>query len=112
MIEPPDDYQEIDLGMTNFDGSIDDGLDEALRTGKVFGRHAGWEFNGRGWVQDGQFHEAGSRDRCHVDTISGATLQELMEAREAEIRWKKHEDGAETPQDKLWDKGRQERRQG
>lgn len=74
--------EEIDLGMTNFDGTIDDGFAEALmeRPGEVFGRHAGWNFNGQVYFKDGQFHEEVWVYGSPRQTISAPTLPELMEA--------------------------------
>lgn len=51
--------RELDLGMSNFDFIIDDGLEDALRAepGEVFGRHAAWDFNGQVRFEDGEFIE-------------------------------------------------------
>ena len=74
--------REINLGMTNFDGSIDDGLAEALQAepGAVFGRHAGWDFNGLVYFSDGMYHEEVWVYGAPRETISAPTLLELMEA--------------------------------
>lgn len=49
----PEGYKELDkffpAGMSNSDGTIDDGFAEALRSGRVCGRHAAWNFNGCVW---------------------------------------------------------------
>ena len=70
------------LGMTNFDGTIDDGLSDALQAqpGKVFGIHAGWNFNGRVYFNDGKFWEEVWVYGSPVDTISADSLLELMDA--------------------------------
>lgn len=67
--------------MSNFDHSIDTGLAEALqaRPGKVFGRHAGWNFNGRVFFSDGRFHEEVWVYGSPRETVSADTLPELME---------------------------------
>lgn len=70
---------EIEKGMSNFDHSIDDGLEDALRAGGVFGRHAAWNFNGKVWFADGLFHEEVWRYHAPVGTHSAATLPELMQ---------------------------------
>lgn len=77
---PPDEYDETALGMSNFDGSIDDGLAETLRANPVFARHAGWEFNGRVWWDGGVFREQVWRYHQPIATYSAATLRELMGA--------------------------------
>jgi hypothetical protein len=77
-----DNMKEIDLGMSNFDHEIDEGFAEALKAlpGKVFGRHAGWEFNGRCWFADGKFHEEVWRYGSLRALVSADTLPELMSA--------------------------------
>lgn len=70
---------EIELGMTNFDHSIDDGFEDALRAGGVFGRHAAWNFNGKVWFADGRFHEEVWQYHSPVGVRSADTLRELME---------------------------------
>ena len=74
--------QEIGLGMTNFDGTIDDGFAEALMKspGEVFGRHAGWNFNGKVYFTNGQFHEEVWTYGSLKQTISAPTLRKLMDA--------------------------------
>lgn len=81
----PADWAEIGLGMSNFDHKIDDGLDQALRAGGVWGRHAAWEFNGRVWFANGRFHEQVWRHRSPVATVTADTLPELMT--EVNARW-------------------------
>jgi hypothetical protein len=73
-----DDWTSIDLGMSNFDHRIDDGLDAALRGGKVYAIHAAWEFNGRVWWADGGFHEQVWRYNQPVAVVRAATLPDLM----------------------------------
>lgn len=75
-----DDDAEVGLGMTNFDHSIDSGFEDALRSGegRVWGRHAGWNFNGRVWYEDGKFHEQVWCYRVPVGELSAGSLEELM----------------------------------
>ena len=75
MIRPE---KEIPLGMTNFDGSIDEGLEEALRKEKCFGRHTGWNFNGRVWWDD-EFYEEVWVFGSPQEIMSAETLEKLME---------------------------------
>lgn len=75
---PPDDYTETDLGMSNFDHKVDDGFAEALRAGKVFGRHSGWNFNGLVWWDGAQYREAVHRYGQHSQTFAADTLEDLM----------------------------------
>jgi hypothetical protein len=80
---PPDGWTDlgpVGLGMSNLGHTIDDGLDEALRAGGVFARHAAWEFNGYVWFEGGQFHEQVWRHHVPRETLSAATLPDLMRA--------------------------------
>lgn len=72
---------ELELGMSNFDGSIDTGLAEALKEkpGQVFGRHAGWNFNGRVYFHGGKFHEEVWVYGSPRATFSADNLRDLME---------------------------------
>jgi len=70
---------EIEKGMSNFDHSIDEGLDDALRAGGVFGRHAAWNFNGRVWFSGGLFYEEVWCYGKPIGQHSAATLPELMQ---------------------------------
>jgi len=69
---------EIDLGMSNADGNIDEGFAEALRQARVFGHHAGWDFCGRVWWDGSRFVEDVYRYRRLVATHRANTLPELM----------------------------------
>jgi hypothetical protein len=73
--------EEIDLGMSNFDHSIDDGFEEALKEKPkaVYGRHSGWNFNGLVYFEGGMFFEQVWRYGAPVATISAPSLLELME---------------------------------
>ncbi|WP_327066810.1 hypothetical protein [Kitasatospora sp. NBC_01302] len=83
----PDGLNEIDLGMSNFDHSIDPGFEDRLRNESVWGRHAAWNFNGRVWFADGEFHEEVWRYGQPVASFSEATLTELMETVSDEYGW-------------------------
>ena len=39
-------YQRIECGMSNFDHSIDKGLENKLKSGKVFSQYSGYNFCG------------------------------------------------------------------
>lgn len=77
--ERPAHYTEIDLGMSNFDHSIDDGLEDALQREPVFCRHSAWEFNGQVWWDGSQFREQVWRYHAPIATYAEDTLRELME---------------------------------
>ena len=77
---PPENCLEIDLGMSNFDHAIDEGFEPALRSGDVFGRHAGLEFNGKVWYEyvADKFHEQVWRFGVPMATYSASNLKDLM----------------------------------
>jgi len=68
----------IELGMSNCDHSIDEGLEEALEEGGLC-QYSGWNFCGYVWFEDGQYT---CQVWCHkspMEEISADTLEELME---------------------------------
>ncbi|KKN13753.1 hypothetical protein LCGC14_1003030 [marine sediment metagenome] len=67
-----------DTVMSNFDGAVVEGAEEALRNG-FWGRHAGWNFNGSVWYKDGLFKEDVFAYHVYQTTLMAPTLQELME---------------------------------
>ena len=80
MIDAQDGWLEIPLGMSNYNFSIDEGFSEALKNGgKVFGRHAAWNFNALIYFQDGLFYSDIWRYRIYMETLFAPTLRELME---------------------------------
>lgn len=79
---PPESLPEIGspAGMSNFDFSVDPGVEGALRAGDAYTCYAGWNFHGKVWWDGEQF-------ACQVwtyhtprETIRAATLEELMHA--------------------------------
>jgi hypothetical protein len=72
---------EIDLGMSNFDHTIDKGFESALREqpNKVFGRHSAWNFNGKVWFDGKMFREEVWVHRVPQETVVEPTLSQLME---------------------------------
>lgn len=68
-----------DKEMSNFDCVIDDGMEDALRTGGCYGKHSAWNFNGDVWFQDGQFHEWIWVYGSPRALVSASTLRELMQ---------------------------------
>lgn len=66
--------------MSNFGLSVDEGFEKELRSrpDRVFGRHAGWNFNGRVWFDGTTFHEEVWTWGIPVEIISADTLEGLM----------------------------------
>ena len=75
----PEHFEEIKLGLSNFDHTIDPGLKDELRNNPVFGQHSAWEFCGYVYFLNGQFHEDVWRLKLFQETISADSLEELME---------------------------------
>ena len=71
---------EIYFTMSNFDGSIDKGMEKSLRDkpNKVFGRHAGWNFNGRVYFNGDKFCEDVYCYGSMIATIKHETLRGLF----------------------------------
>ena len=66
-------------GMSNFDHSVDDGFEDALRTGKLCGEHYAWNFCGYVWFDGEQFCEDVHVYGEYQQTIKADTLEELMD---------------------------------
>lgn len=62
-------------------GQIDDGTEEALRSGKTYAQHAAWDYCGYVWwdAEDKKFHEEIWRYGTHVATLSDDTLQGVVD---------------------------------
>lgn len=69
-------------GMSNCGYEVDDGFEEAIRAepGKVYGRHAGRNFNGHVWFDGEKFVEQPWVYGVPRQPISAPTLRELMAA--------------------------------
>lgn len=74
------DMIETHLGMSNLDLSIDAGFESAIRAdpGRVFGRHAAWNFNGRVWFDGEIFIEEVWTYGSPVQVIRSRSLNDLM----------------------------------
>lgn len=79
--------EDIGVSMSNCGSDIDEAMDQELRDrpGEVYGRHAGWNFNGLVWFESGLFHEQVWCYRVPQKEISAPTLSELMGAVNAEF---------------------------
>ena len=81
--------KEIELSMSNFDHSINDGFEDALKEkpNQVFGRHSGWNFNGRVLFNGEKFLEEVWCYGAPVKTIEASSLEELMTTVNNEFGW-------------------------
>lgn len=72
--------------MTNFDGTIDEGCEEALERGDPI-THSAWEFNGLVVLRDGIYVEWVRRYGSVVCRHTGSALKTLMEDVNAAHGW-------------------------
>ena len=82
-----EDLPESGNSMSNCDGSIDDGMEADLKNG-MRSSHAGWDFYGLVWFEDGKFYEMVKQYRAHVATHCADTLEELMESVNSEFGYR------------------------
>ncbi len=75
----PIDFKEIEMLMSNFDHTIDEGLSEKLKSGKFTAEYCAWKFHGMVWFEDSKFHCMIKKYTKHIDTIIENTLEEIME---------------------------------
>jgi hypothetical protein len=73
--------------MSNCDHTIEPDAEKRLKSGKVYGRHAAWDFNALVWWEDGEFHSQVYRYHEPVGEYSAPTLQELMEKANENHGW-------------------------
>ena len=71
--------EQLELGMSNCDHSIDDGLAEALRVDNVYAQYSGWDFCGYVWAEGDHFICQVWRHHSPLEEITEDTLQEIME---------------------------------
>lgn len=78
----PEHLIECKEGMSNFDHSIDDGLEEKLRSGEFYCQHSAWNFCGHVWFDPERdlFLEEVWINNCRENVMSAKTLEDLMEA--------------------------------
>ena len=79
MLTLPNDRECLKEHVSNFDHEIPAGLSDELKNNYVFAEHCGWNFFGKIWFADGEFHEQVMRYCSHVATLSAPTLKELVE---------------------------------
>ena len=71
---------EHEISMSNFDHTVDEGLDKLLRDNeaRIFAQHAARDFCGHVWFENGKFHNQVHRRHQEVDELEADTLEELM----------------------------------
>lgn len=86
---PPEDYANLGIlsGMSNFDHTVDEGFEDALKAEKVYGRHSGWHFNGEVWWDGTEFRERVWVHRMVMKTVAASSLKELMALVNDEFGW-------------------------
>jgi hypothetical protein len=67
-------------GLSNFDRSIADGIEEKLRSDPRYHAHyAGWHFAGYVWFEDDTFHCDVYAHHTYRETFTAETLRGLMD---------------------------------
>lgn len=72
-----DSDKEADVSMSNFDHTVDAGMEKVLKSG-MWGRHAGWNFNARVRWDGERFHSQVWRFQRKVGDYYADTLEDLM----------------------------------
>lgn len=75
------------FSMTNFDNTIDDGMEAALKAG-FRSEHSAYDFHGDVWYQDGKFYEIIMVYHEAQGVFSASTLRELMIEVNEQFGWK------------------------
>lgn len=77
-----------DKVMSNFDHTVDPGMEDDLRTG-MRGQHTAWNFHGQVWydADGGWFTEEVSVHKAVRAILSAPTLEELMREVNDEYGW-------------------------
>ena len=65
--------------MSNFDHSIQEHVATAIKDQPLYSAYVGWNFCGKVWWQDDQWHCEIWTYGSYRQTISGDTLQEIMD---------------------------------
>ncbi len=75
-----DTMEQLDLGMSNLDGTVDEGLAEALQVkpATVNAQHSAWNFCGYVWFEGGKFREQVWQYHSPIEEFEADTLEELM----------------------------------
>lgn len=71
---------QCDGELSNFDFSIDDGVEDSLRSGKFQATYSGWNFNGQVWWDGKNFCCQPWTYHMPNDVIRANSLNELMHA--------------------------------
>ena len=69
-----------EIEMSNFDHTIDEGLEEVLRANpaRKYAQHSAWDFCGYVWFENGKFFEQVWRYKAPIDELEANDLKELM----------------------------------
>lgn len=74
----PENYQLINESISNFDHTVDEGMEEKLKNGQFYGEYAAWNFHGDVWWTGEQFACEIWIYGNHENTIYADTLEEIM----------------------------------
>ena len=79
----------FDKSMSNFDHSIDEGFEDALKEkpNVLCGQHSGWNFCGYVWFDGTNFVEQVWQYHTPVEEVAAPSLKELMENVNEKYGW-------------------------
>jgi len=72
--------KRCNLSMSNCDHTIDNGMEDVLRSQPVAGSHFAWDFCGTVWFDGENFVEEVFRFHVPVEILKAPSLRELMTA--------------------------------
>lgn len=78
MEKVPENFNYIGDVMSNFDHAIESGMENKLKSDKLYGDYAGWNFHGQVWF-DKVFKCQVMVYGSHSATIEAGTLKVLMD---------------------------------
>lgn len=79
MREQPEGLEELNVGYSNFNHELIEGIEEKLKAGNTWCDHAAWDHWGAIWYEDKEFHERVMVYQAHVATVSGETLKQVVD---------------------------------
>lgn len=78
----PEHFTEIegeeDHVMSNFDHTINEEIAAQLKESPIYAGYSGWNFHGKVWFQDGQYHCEVRTYGSYNETHSDESLEEIM----------------------------------
>jgi len=83
----PDDFENIEVLMSNFDGEVEEGAEEELKAGSTWGEYTAWNFCTAVWWDGSKFQAIIKQFHAHIDTIEADSLKEIMNKASGKYGW-------------------------